>query len=62
MADYRTLVFVAVSGLIFGGIYTIIDGLGFLAAGYTLDRIEAVDMFPRTPHVEAVALLRRADT
>ena len=33
-----------------------------LAAGYTLQKIEAVDMFPRTPHVEAVALLRRVDT
>ncbi|MCL2839336.1 MAG: 23S rRNA (uracil(1939)-C(5))-methyltransferase RlmD [Defluviitaleaceae bacterium] len=28
-------------------------------AGYTLIKIDAVDMFPRTPHVEAVALLRQ---
>ncbi|MCL1845471.1 MAG: methyltransferase [Defluviitaleaceae bacterium] len=34
----------------------------FIAAGYEVQAIEAVDMFPRTPHVEAVALLRRADT
>ena len=31
------------------------------AAGYILEKIEGMDMFPRTPHVEAVALLRRAD-
>jgi 23S rRNA (uracil-5-)-methyltransferase RumA len=29
------------------------------AAGYTVEKIEGIDMFPRTPHVEAVALLRR---
>jgi len=33
-----------------------------LQSGYTLEKIEAVDMFPRTPHVEAIAVLRRADT
>ena len=33
-----------------------------IEAGYTLVKIEAVDMFPRTPHMEAIALLRRADT
>jgi tRNA/tmRNA/rRNA uracil-C5-methylase (TrmA/RlmC/RlmD family) len=32
-----------------------------LDAGYAIGRIEAVDMFPRTPHVEAVVLLRRHD-
>jgi len=30
-----------------------------LGAGYALRAIEAVDMFPRTPHMEAVALLER---
>ncbi|MCL1842846.1 MAG: 23S rRNA (uracil(1939)-C(5))-methyltransferase RlmD [Defluviitaleaceae bacterium] len=29
----------------------------FLDAGFSLVKIEAVDMFPRTPHIEAVALL-----
>ncbi|MCL2576743.1 MAG: 23S rRNA (uracil(1939)-C(5))-methyltransferase RlmD [Defluviitaleaceae bacterium] len=29
-------------------------------AGYALEKIEAVDMFPRTPHVEAIVLLQRA--
>ena len=33
-----------------------------VAAGYTVEKIEGMDMFPRTPHVEAIALLRRADT
>jgi len=36
--------------------------LGLLvAAGYTVEKIEGMDMFPRTPHVEAIALLRRAN-
>ena len=28
-------------------------------AGWTLERVQPVDMFPQTPHIEAVALLRR---
>ena len=31
-------------------------------AGYTLERARPVDMFPHTPHIECVALLRRAKT
>jgi len=30
--------------------------------GYAVDQIKAVDMFPRTPHVETVALLTRCET
>lgn len=30
-----------------------------LAAGYTLDRVELFDMFPQTPHMEALVRLRR---
>jgi 23S rRNA (uracil1939-C5)-methyltransferase len=29
-------------------------------AGWTLERIQPVDMFPQTPHIECVALLQRA--
>lgn len=32
------------------------------AAGYTVEKIEGMDMFPRTPHVEAIMLLCRTDT
>jgi 23S rRNA (uracil1939-C5)-methyltransferase len=28
-------------------------------AGYSLETIRPVDMFPQTPHIECVALLRR---
>jgi len=31
------------------------------AAGYKVETIEGMDMFPRTPHMEAIALLRRAN-
>ena len=32
-----------------------------LAAGYQVARLEVFDMFPQTPHVEAVALVVRPD-
>jgi len=32
------------------------------SAGYKVEKIEGVDMFPRTPHVECVALLTRVET
>ena len=35
---------------------TLVDG------GYTVERARPVDMFPHTPHIECVALLRRART
>lgn len=31
------------------------DAVGLTRAGYTIDRVDAVDMFPHTPHVETVA-------
>jgi 23S rRNA (uracil1939-C5)-methyltransferase len=34
----------------------------FIDAGYELVRARPVDMFPHTPHIECVALLRRATT
>ena len=30
--------------------------------GYTSDRVQPVDLFPRTPHVETVALLKQTDS
>ena len=35
---------------------TLVDG------GYTVERARPVDMFPHTPHIECVALLRREKT
>jgi len=37
------------------------DMTALVEAGYKPTRIVAVDMFPRTPHVEAIALLRRVN-
>jgi 23S rRNA (uracil1939-C5)-methyltransferase len=37
------------------------DTADLLAAGYRLERITALDLFPVTAHVETVALLRSAD-
>ena len=33
-----------------------------VAEGYTVKKIEGMDMFPRTPHVEAIVLLQRRDS
>ncbi|MBQ3211588.1 MAG: 23S rRNA (uracil(1939)-C(5))-methyltransferase RlmD, partial [Oscillospiraceae bacterium] len=38
------------------------DILRFNALGYTLSKVCAVDMFPRTSHVECVSLLTKAST
>jgi 23S rRNA (uracil1939-C5)-methyltransferase len=35
------------------------DSRRLLDAGYTIDRIEAFDLFPNTPHVETIVTLRR---
>jgi 23S rRNA (uracil1939-C5)-methyltransferase len=35
------------------------DVRGLVAGGYTIDRLDAFDMFPNTPHVEMVMLLSR---
>ena len=37
------------------------DLVALTEAGYSVDAIQGVDMFPRTPHVEAIALLRRVN-
>jgi len=35
------------------------DIKGFIESGFRLDTVEGVDMFPRTPHVETIAVLSR---
>jgi len=30
--------------------------------GYNIEKIQPVDLFPRTPHVETVALLKQTDS
>ena len=30
-------------------------------AGYELETVRPIDMFPQTPHIESVALLRKKD-
>ena len=35
--------------------------LNLLDAGYTVERVQPVDMFPQTHHVENVVLLKRRD-
>lgn len=53
-ARARTLVLVGCDGAAF------CRDLKRLAPAWTLDRLAVLDLFPRTVHVEAVALLRRA--
>lgn len=36
------------------------DLRGFIAGGYTLESILAIDLYPQTAHIETVAVLRRA--
>jgi 23S rRNA (uracil1939-C5)-methyltransferase len=36
------------------------DLRAMLDTGYRLERVTPVDMFPQTPHIEAVAVLSRA--
>jgi 23S rRNA (uracil1939-C5)-methyltransferase len=35
------------------------DTAGFVKAGYALTSLDAFDMFPNTPHIEALAVLDR---
>jgi 23S rRNA (uracil1939-C5)-methyltransferase len=35
------------------------DARALVAAGYQLERLDAFDLFPNTPHVETVAAFKR---
>jgi hypothetical protein len=35
---------------------------GIVDAGYAIEAVQPVDMFPHTPHIETVVTLRRAGT
>jgi 23S rRNA (uracil1939-C5)-methyltransferase len=36
------------------------DAAAFTAAGYRVDKLQVLDMFPQTSHIETLLLLERA--